>query len=68
MRAAAGGPHARRPPHPPTRAPPPSPPKHSVADVGYARYAAYLALYLTSVEFFVYWQHRLLHDIKQGYK
>lgn len=38
------------------------------SDVGLARYLLYFALYMTSVEFFVYWQHRLLHDIKPGYR
>lgn len=33
----------------------------SVSDVGLGRYALYFALYMTSVEFFVYWQHRILH-------
>ena len=32
-----------------------------VADVGLGRYILYFALYMTSVEFFVYWQHRMLH-------
>lgn len=32
-----------------------------VADVGLGRYVLYFALYMTSVEFFVYWQHRILH-------
>ena len=32
------------------------------------RYTAYFAAYMLSVEFFVYWQHRLLHDIKPGYR
>lgn len=39
-----------------------------VADVGLAKYAFYFVLYMTSVEFFVYWQHRLLHDIRVGYR
>lgn len=38
-----------------------------IDDVGIGRYLVYFALYMTSVEFFVYWQHRLLHDIKPGY-
>ena len=32
-----------------------------VADVGLGRYVLYFALYMTSVEFCVYWQHRILH-------
>lgn len=39
-----------------------------VSDVGLPRYLLYFALYMASVEFFVYWQHRLLHDIRPGYK
>lgn len=39
-----------------------------IADVGVGRYLLYFAFYMASVEFFVYWQHRLLHDIKAGYK
>jgi lathosterol oxidase len=39
-----------------------------IDDVGVGRYCLYFALYMTSVEFFVYWQHRLLHDIRPGYK
>jgi lathosterol oxidase len=38
-----------------------------VSDVGLPKYVLYFILYMTSVEFFVYWQHRLLHDIKVGY-
>lgn len=29
--------------------------------MGLGRYVLYFALYMTSVEFFVYWQHRILH-------
>lgn len=32
-----------------------------VGDVGLKWYLAYFVLYMTSVEFFVYWQHRILH-------
>lgn len=39
-----------------------------ISDVGLARYFAYFALYMVSVEFFVYWQHRGLHDVKLGYR
>ena len=39
-----------------------------VSDVGLARYLCYFALYMTSVEFFVYWMHRGLHDVKLGYR
>ena len=38
-----------------------------VSDVGIVWYIIYFILYMTSVEFFVYWQHRLLHDIRPGY-
>jgi sterol desaturase/sphingolipid hydroxylase (fatty acid hydroxylase superfamily) len=38
-----------------------------ISDVGILPYLAYFAAYMTSVEFFVYWQHRLLHDIRLGY-
>ncbi len=39
-----------------------------IADVGAPRYLAYFALYMASVEFFVYWMHRGLHDVKLGYR
>ena len=39
-----------------------------VGDVGLFRYCAYFALYMTSVEFFVYWMHRGLHDVRLGYR
>ena len=39
-----------------------------IEDVGLAKYCIYFVMYMTSVEFFVYWQHRLLHDIRPGYK
>ena len=39
-----------------------------VGDVGVGRYCAYFALYMTSVEFFVYWMHRGLHDVRLGYR
>ena len=38
-----------------------------LSDVGLPLYILYFALYMTFVEFFVYWQHRLLHDIRIGY-
>lgn len=38
-----------------------------VSDVGLAAYFGYFVLYMTSVEFGVYWMHRLLHDIRPGY-
>lgn len=31
-------------------------------------YVVYFFTYMLSVEFFVYWAHRLLHEIKPGYK
>lgn len=39
-----------------------------ISDVGIARYLAYFVLYMVSIEFCVYWQHRNLHDVKIGYK
>jgi len=39
-----------------------------IEDIGLLQYGLYFAMYMTSVEFFVYWQHRLLHDIKPGYR
>lgn len=39
-----------------------------IVDVGAPRYLAYFALYMASVEFFVYWMHRGLHDVKLGYR
>lgn len=39
-----------------------------VDDVGLAAYIAYFVLYMTLVEFGVYWMHRSLHDIKPLYK
>lgn len=39
----------------------------SVGDVGLGRYALYFAAYMTSVEFCVYWCHRILHS-GVGYK
>lgn len=39
-----------------------------IDDVGLWRYLLYFALYMASVEFCVYWQHRNLHDFRTGYK
>jgi len=39
-----------------------------ISDVGVLRYWAFFALYMVSVEFCVYWQHRGLHDITLGYR
>jgi Delta7-sterol 5-desaturase len=39
-----------------------------VADVGLPRYLLYFWVYMACVEFGVYWMHRLLHDIRAGYK
>ncbi len=36
-------------------------------DVGLASYMLYFVLYMVSVEFFVYWQHRILH-MGAGYR
>ena len=38
-----------------------------VDDVGVPAYVAFFWLYMTSVEFGVYWMHRSLHDVKLGY-
>lgn len=39
-----------------------------ISDVGVGWYLAYFVLYMTCVEYFVYWMHRGLHDVKIGYK
>lgn len=39
-----------------------------ISDVGVMGYLAYFVLYMTCVEFCVYWMHRGLHDVKIGYK
>lgn len=39
-----------------------------VADVGIIHHLAYFLAFMASVEFGVYWMHRLLHDIRPGYK
>ena len=39
-----------------------------IADVGLPRYLAYFGAYMACVEFFVYWMHRGLHDVKLGYR
>ena len=39
-----------------------------VSEVGMGAYLAYFVIYMTFVEFGVYWMHRLLHDIRPGYK
>ena len=39
-----------------------------IGDVGLPRYLAYFAAYMACVEFFVYWMHRGLHDVKLGYR
>ncbi|KAF6165671.1 hypothetical protein GIB67_012568 [Kingdonia uniflora] len=39
-----------------------------ISDVGLPLYLIYLAVYLTIVEFGIYWTHRELHDIKPLYK
>lgn len=38
-----------------------------VSEVGVGAYLGYFVLYMTSVEFGVYWMHRLLHEIRFGY-
>ncbi|GAV85551.1 FA_hydroxylase domain-containing protein [Cephalotus follicularis] len=40
----------------------------SIAEVGWLAYITYLVIYLTFVEFGIYWMHRELHDIKPLYK
>lgn len=37
-------------------------------NVGWLAYLVYLAIYLSIVEFGIYWMHRELHDIKPLYK
>ncbi|KAK9867777.1 hypothetical protein WJX84_008157 [Apatococcus fuscideae] len=39
-----------------------------IDSVGLVKYWLYFALYMTSVEFFVYWMHRGLHEIRLGYR
>jgi lathosterol oxidase len=39
-----------------------------ISDIGWPMYLVYLALYLTFLEFGIYWVHRGLHDIKPLYK
>ena len=39
-----------------------------VGDVGLGWYLGYFVLYMASVEFFVYWMHRGLHDVRIGYR
>lgn len=40
----------------------------SVATVGVPAYLGHLALYMLSVEFGVYWQHRKMHDVRWAYR
>ncbi|TXG70058.1 hypothetical protein EZV62_004993 [Acer yangbiense] len=39
-----------------------------ISDIGWIGYLVYLIIYLTLVEFGIYWMHRELHDIKFLYK
>ena len=39
-----------------------------IGDVGLGWYLGYFVLYMASVECFVYWMHRGLHDVKIGYR
>ena len=39
-----------------------------IDDVGVGWYLGYFVLYMASVEFFVYWMHRGLHDVRLGYR
>ena len=36
--------------------------------MGVGAYLAYFAMYMALVEFGIYWMHRLLHDIRPGYR
>lgn len=38
-----------------------------IDEYGWAKYLGFFILYMSFVEFGVYWNHRLLHDIKAGY-
>ena len=39
-----------------------------IADAGVGYYLAYFVVYMTCVEFGVYWMHRGLHDVRIGYR
>lgn len=39
-----------------------------ISDYGLARHILNFWVYMVCVEYFVYWAHRLLHDIKWGYR
>lgn len=39
-----------------------------ISDVGLRKYVLYFFLYMALVELGVYWMHRLLHDIRIGYR
>jgi hypothetical protein len=39
-----------------------------VSSIGLARHIAYFVAFMACVEFGVYWMHRLLHDIRVGYR
>ena len=39
-----------------------------IGDMGVGWYLGYFVLYMASVEFFVYWMHRGLHDVRIGYR
>lgn len=40
----------------------------SISEIGWLTFLVYLVVYLTIVEFGIYWMHRELHDIKPLYK
>ena len=39
-----------------------------IGEVGTLKYLALFAAYMCCVEYFVYWSHRSLHDIRLGYR
>ena len=39
-----------------------------IANMGLPMYITYFALYMCCVEFWVYWMHRGLHDLKWAYR
>ena len=39
-----------------------------ISTVGFGAYVAHVALYMLSVEFGVYWQHRKLHEVRWAYQ
>ncbi len=39
-----------------------------IGEVGTLKYLTLFAVYMCCVEYFVYWSHRSLHDIRLGYR